>query len=132
MFGAGVEAGDLQQVLDQPAEYEDPVSHQVGGLTLQQQFGGGDQAHQRSTQFVGDVRGEALLGSEPVPQTVGHRVDRGRDLGDLVARPAVHLRPGVQVPVRDAPCGPGHPAQPPVGQFGGEGGQRDDDGERGQ
>ncbi len=132
MSRTGVEAGDFQQVFDEGAQHSYPASDEFGGFAVGEQFGGGDQAHQGGAQFVGDVGGEALFAAQAVLEAVGHRVDGGRDLGDLVALSAARAGSGGQVAGGYASGRTRHPPQSPVGEFGGEGGQGDDDGQRDQ
>ncbi|SCF84700.1 hypothetical protein GA0115255_108611 [Streptomyces sp. Ncost-T6T-2b] len=107
-LGARVQAGDLQQVLDQRVQGPQPVPYETGRLVvLGQQPGGGDQTHQRGAQFVRDVGGEASLVLQLALEGGGHVVDGRRHLGDLVAGPPGRADPGVQVAVGDAAGGTG-------------------------
>ncbi len=84
---AGVEPGDLQQVLDESLEPGDigdqQVERRLGALghvvaaSLHHLDAGGE-CHQRRAQLVADIAGESGVAFDAVLQRLGHVVERGR------------------------------------------------------
>jgi hypothetical protein len=144
MHHAGVEARDLQQILDQLPEAVDVGHHQVEGgpgpfghvLAVVLQHGDRRrQRGQRGSQLVADVGGEAGVPLDPGLQRRRHLVERGRQRGQVGV--GAGLDPGLEVAAgqveRRAPDPPQraqHPAGRPDAQAGTA--QRGDDGRRDQ
>jgi hypothetical protein len=98
-LGAGVEAGDLHQVLDELAQAGDVRDQQLGRPArlrrqlvevVGQQRGLAHQGGQRRAQLVGDVGGEAPLPRLGGLQLADLRLQRSRHLVE-------RLRPGAEL-----------------------------------
>ncbi len=111
--GPGVVPADLQQVGQQALEAVQLGAQQLGGpghvrrevtARLVQHLGGHLHGRQRGAQLVGDVGGEPLLQlGEPLQlgdlplEAVGHRVEAGRQAGEVVL--AAHGHPLLELPL---------------------------------
>ena len=116
--GAGVEPGDLEQVLDQALEPGDVADQQVecslgplGHLvaTGLHHLDAGGERHQRRPQLVADVAGEPGIAFDAVLQCLGHVVERGREELEVVVVGV--LEPGVEPPAGDRLGGLGRVAE---------------------
>ena len=111
----GVDAGEVEQVVDQPAEPFGLVEGrlQAGrvrlGDAVDEVLEDGAEGGQRRPQLVGDVGDQVASLAVDGGEVLGHRVERPSQLADLVAGGGVHA-PGV-VAARHLPGHLGHLAQ---------------------
>ncbi|SDR45603.1 hypothetical protein SAMN05216511_4258 [Streptomyces sp. KS_16] len=127
-LGAGVQPGDLQQVLGEAVQRPQPVVDHLLGPALRQQLGRGQDAGERRPELMGDIGGEALFRLEPPLQGARHRVQRrghrrhlvlpGRSAARRLIRAVAD--PGVQVAGGDTARDRRRGGQPPADALGQE------------
>ena len=85
-----LEARQFEQLVDEPAQLIDTLSHHARGSSVRQQLAGRDDSRQWRPELVRSVCRKLSFPRDPLLERLRHLVDRAGESGDLVLPAQAH------------------------------------------